>query len=172
MMRWIISSSMQLRLLVVASVAVLMVVGVMQLRQTPVDAVPDFTRPYVELQTEALGLSAEEVEAMITTPLEADMLNGTAWVDEAEAELVKVEMTAIDSISIGWGIVGRVAEGSAITYHRRPVAPGLWFPASARFDARGRTLLFRSFDIDTTTEWYDYQPFETDTTSRASEAIK
>jgi hypothetical protein len=33
-------------------------------------------------------------------------------------------------------------------------------------------LLFRSFDIDTTTEWFDYQPYEADMTSRAAEAIK
>src|SRR5688572_27345811 len=88
MMRWIIGSSLQLRLLVLASVVVLMVFGVVQLRHTPVDALPDFTRPYVELQTEALGLSAEEVEAMITTPMEADMLSGTAFVDEIRSESI------------------------------------------------------------------------------------
>src|SRR2546428_160721 len=82
----------------------------------------------------------------------------TAWVDETGAELVKLEMVATDTISIGWGLVGRVAEGSSLTYFRHPIAGGQWFPASAHFDAKGRTLLFRSFDIDTTTEWFDYRP--------------
>jgi Cu/Ag efflux pump CusA len=67
---------------VAAAAAALLVVGFTQLDSTPVDALPEFSRPYVEIQTEALGLSAQEVEAMITTPIEADMLNGTPWVEE------------------------------------------------------------------------------------------
>jgi CzcA family heavy metal efflux pump len=82
MMRWIIESSLKLRLVVVAIAALLMVFGFTQLSEMPVDALPEFSRPYVEIQIEALGLSAQEVEAMITTPLEADMLNGTPWAEE------------------------------------------------------------------------------------------
>ena len=81
-MRRIIVSSLRLRLVVVAVAALLMVFGFTKLRHMPVDAFPEFSRPYVEIQTEALGLSAQEVEALITTPLEADMLNGTPWVDD------------------------------------------------------------------------------------------
>ena len=88
MMRWIIGLSLQFRLLVVVIAAVIMCVGFTQPHDVPVDVVPEFSRPYVELQTEALGLSAEEVEAMITTPLEADMLNGAAWVEEIHSESI------------------------------------------------------------------------------------
>ena len=80
MMRWIVGSSLKFRLVVVGVAALLMVFGFVKLRHTPVDVFPEFSRPYVEIQTEALGLSAQEVEALITTPLEADMLNGTPWV--------------------------------------------------------------------------------------------
>ncbi|MCG8603525.1 efflux RND transporter permease subunit [bacterium] len=81
-MRKIIESSLKLRLVVAALSAFLIVFGFTQLRNTPVDALPEFSRPTVEVQIEALGLSAQEVEAMITTPLEADMLNGTPWAEE------------------------------------------------------------------------------------------
>jgi Cu/Ag efflux pump CusA len=75
--------------LVIASIAALLIIfGITQLSTVPVDALPEFTRPYVEIQAEALGLSAAEVEAMVTTPLEADMLNGTAWVDEIRSESI------------------------------------------------------------------------------------
>ena len=81
-MRWIVASSLKLRIVVAAVAALLLVFGFTQLDDAPLDALPEFSRPYVEIQTEALGLSAQEVEAMITTPMEADMLNGTPWVEE------------------------------------------------------------------------------------------
>jgi CzcA family heavy metal efflux pump len=76
-MRAIIASSLRFRLLVLGIAMGVMVVGILQLRDAPVDVLPEFTPPYVEIQTEALGLSAEEVEQLVTVPLEADLLNGT-----------------------------------------------------------------------------------------------
>ena len=87
-MRWIVAWSLQLRLLVLSAAAVLMVFGLSQLRSMPVDVLPEFSRPYVEVQTEALGLSANEVEAMLTVPLEADLLNGVPWLDEIRSESI------------------------------------------------------------------------------------
>jgi CzcA family heavy metal efflux pump len=88
MMRWIIISSLRIRLVVVAIGILIIFFGVMQLSKTPFDILPEFSRPYVQIHTEALGLSANEVEALITTPLEADMLNGVAWVDEIRSESI------------------------------------------------------------------------------------
>lgn len=88
MMRWMVRGSMQLRLLVVAAASMLIFFGVTELRKMPVDVVPEFSRLLVEIQTEALGLSAAEVEAMITVPLEADMLNGVSWVEEIRSESI------------------------------------------------------------------------------------
>jgi Cu/Ag efflux pump CusA len=47
MMRWIILSSLKLRLVIVALAAALMVVGFTQLDDMPMDTLPEFTRPYV-----------------------------------------------------------------------------------------------------------------------------
>src|SRR3954467_8265891 len=65
-----------------------MVVGIGQLRNGPVDVLPEFTPPYVEVQTEALGLSAEEGEQLVTVPLGADLLNGTKGVDVLRSQSV------------------------------------------------------------------------------------
>ena len=88
MMRSIIAWSMQLRLVVIAVAAMLIFFGFTRLPEMPVDVLPEFSRQYVEVQTEALGLSAAEVEAMITVPMEADMLNGVSWVDEIRSESI------------------------------------------------------------------------------------
>ncbi|MCB0598455.1 MAG: efflux RND transporter permease subunit [Phaeodactylibacter sp.] len=85
-MRGIIKSSMQARL-VVASVAALMIVfGISQLRDMQLGVFPEFSPVYVEVQTEALGLSADEVEQLLTVALEQDLLNGIAYLDEIWSE--------------------------------------------------------------------------------------
>jgi Cu/Ag efflux pump CusA len=88
MLRWIIGASIQSRLIVAAVAIGLMVYGFANLKEMPVDVLPEFSQPYVEIQTEALGLSASEVEALITVPMEADMLNGTPWLDEIRSQSI------------------------------------------------------------------------------------
>jgi Cu/Ag efflux pump CusA len=70
MMRWIIGSSLRFRFLVVAVAATMVFLGLGQLRQLPVDVFPEFAPPRVEIQTACIGLSASEVEALVTTPME------------------------------------------------------------------------------------------------------
>ncbi|MDA0160444.1 efflux RND transporter permease subunit [Solirubrobacter ginsenosidimutans] len=87
-MRWIIGISLRFRLLVLVVAAGVLAFGVTRLHDAPVDVLGEFTPPYVEIQTEALGLSANEVEQLITVPLEADLLNGVAGVDTIRSESV------------------------------------------------------------------------------------
>jgi CzcA family heavy metal efflux pump len=86
-MRWIIGSSIKLRLLVMAVAVALIGVGVAQLRSMPVDVLPEFAPPIVEVQTEALGLSAAEVESLVTLNLE-ELLNGTPWLQSITSRSV------------------------------------------------------------------------------------
>jgi len=79
---------MRFQFLVITVAIALMAFGVTQLRNMPVDVLPEFSPPYVEIQTEALGLSAREVEQMITVPMEQDLLAGVAWLDVIQSESV------------------------------------------------------------------------------------
>jgi CzcA family heavy metal efflux pump len=88
MLRGIIRWSLQYRFLIVVLAAVMMIFGIIQLRNMPADVLPEFSPPYVEIQTEALGLSAEEVEQLITVPMEQDLLSGVAWLDTIRSESV------------------------------------------------------------------------------------
>jgi CzcA family heavy metal efflux pump len=88
MIRLIIGISLRFWMLLIAIAVGVMAVGIVQLRHAPVDVLPEFTPPYVEVQTEALGLSANEVEELITVPLEADLLNGIEGVDVIRSESV------------------------------------------------------------------------------------
>jgi len=80
-MDWIIGSGLRFGRLMVALAIGLTVIGFAQLRSAPVDVYPEFMPPSVEIQTEALGLSAAEVEQLITLGLEQDLLNGVPWLD-------------------------------------------------------------------------------------------
>jgi len=84
----IISWALRFRLLVLAAAVAVLAVGVIQLRDASVDTLPEYAPPYAEIQTEALGLSAEEVEQLITVPMEADLLNGVEGIDVIRSESV------------------------------------------------------------------------------------
>ena len=88
MTRWIVASSLKFRLLVLAAAAATLAVGITQLRDMPADVLPEYVPPTVEVQTEALGLSAAEVEQLVTVPLEADLLNGVAFLEDIRSESI------------------------------------------------------------------------------------
>ncbi|HYX86230.1 MAG TPA: efflux RND transporter permease subunit, partial [Gaiellales bacterium] len=86
-MRSIIASSLRFRLVVLALGAAVVAAGAQQARQMPVDALPEFAPPMIEVQTEALGLSAPEVEDLVTLNLE-ELLNGTPWLQSIHSTTV------------------------------------------------------------------------------------
>jgi CzcA family heavy metal efflux pump len=70
MMRHIVGASLRYRFLVVAAAVGMMLYGGSQIPSTPVDVFPEFAPPRVEIQTPSIGLTAEEVESLVTVPLE------------------------------------------------------------------------------------------------------
>ncbi|GAA1751290.1 efflux RND transporter permease subunit [Agromyces humatus] len=96
MISWLVRWSLRFRLLVAAVAAGVLAFGVVSLPTMAVDNLPEFAPPHVEIQTEALGLSAEEVEQLITSPMEADLLNGVAWLDEIRS----VSVPSLSSIEL------------------------------------------------------------------------
>lgn len=87
MFRWIIGSSLQFRYLVLGVAAALVLFGATQLNKIPVDVFPEFSPPVVEVQTEAIGLSAEEVQSLITLNLE-ELLSGVPWLESIRSQSV------------------------------------------------------------------------------------
>jgi len=86
-MRWIVALSLRNRIVVVALAVLLVVAATRTLRTTPLDVFPEFAPPLVEVQTEAPGLSTNEVESLVTVPLEA-ALNGVPGLDTIRSKSV------------------------------------------------------------------------------------
>ena len=84
MFKWLLDSSLTNRLLVIIASIVLMGYGAFTLSRTPVDVFPDLNKPTVTIMTEAGGMAAEEVEQLITFPLETTM-NGLPGVESVRS---------------------------------------------------------------------------------------
>ncbi len=87
-MRWLIGFGLRDRRTVVGFSLLILLLGIWQFPKMKTDVLPEFTPTTVEVQTEALGLSASEVEQLITVPLEQDLLNGVAWMESIRSRSV------------------------------------------------------------------------------------
>ncbi|MDH5373705.1 MAG: efflux RND transporter permease subunit, partial [Acidimicrobiia bacterium] len=88
MLRWVVGSSLRYRFIVMAFASGLMFFGVQQLQDAQLDVFPEFAPPKVEVQTPSLGLSASEVESLVTIPLEQS-LAGIPGLDEIRSNSVE-----------------------------------------------------------------------------------
>lgn len=84
MFKWLLDSSLANRLLVIIAGVVLVAYGAFTLSTMPVDVFPDLNKPTVTIMTEAGGMAAEEVEQLITFPLETTM-NGLPGVESVRS---------------------------------------------------------------------------------------
>jgi Cu/Ag efflux pump CusA len=86
MFRKMVALSVHFRVLIIGVAAAVLGLGLVQLPHSGLDVLPEFTPTQVQIQSEALGLSAAEVEQLVTVPLEQDLLNGVAWLDRIHSE--------------------------------------------------------------------------------------
>ncbi len=91
-MRALIHWCLKTRALILAVALIILGFGIQRISQHGLEILPEISATTVEIQTEALGLSATEVEQMITVPLEADLLNGVPW-------LKNIRSNSIDGLS-------------------------------------------------------------------------
>ena len=73
MFNLLIDTSLKQRLLVLALSLVLLIYGGLTIKQMPVDIFPDLNKPTITLLTEAGGIAPEEVEQLVTFPVETAM---------------------------------------------------------------------------------------------------
>ena len=95
MLNAIVDASLRYKVLVLASFLIVIGLGVQAFRQVPVDAFPDVTPIQVNVVTESPGLAAEDVEKLLTQPIEGAMA-GLPGVEQVRS----VSLFGLSSISI------------------------------------------------------------------------
>lgn len=100
MLNSLVKWSIAQRWLVVLAALPIGLWGIRVLSQMPLDVLPDFAPPQVEIQTEAPGLAPEEVESLVTLPIES-AVNGTPGITTVRS----ISATSISLVKIifNWG---------------------------------------------------------------------
>ena len=114
MLSGLVRGSIRHRGVVLGLAAALVVLGASTLARAPLDVFPEFAPPQVSIQTEAPGLSPEQVELLVTKPLE-DAINGVQGI-------AVVRSQSIQGLSV---VTAVLAEGVDIYRARQALAERL-----------------------------------------------
>jgi len=88
-----------------------------------------------------------------------------AWVSEADYELVRVEIEAVEPLSIGLGLLARVQKGTVASFQRRKVNNEVWLPEKVTWTAAARVLLLKQLRLRGVSEFSGYRKFTVDTST-------
>jgi CzcA family heavy metal efflux pump len=110
----LVRGSLRHRGVVIGLACALVLVGIYSLARAPLDVFPEFAPPQVSIQTEAPGLSPEQVEVLVTRPIE-NAINGVQGI-------AAVRSQSIQGLSV---ITAVLAEGTDIYRARQSLAERL-----------------------------------------------
>ncbi len=88
MLRQLVELSLRKRGVIITLAAALICCGVLVTMRSKLDVFPDFVQPQVTVQTEAPGLASEQVESLVTRPVES-ALNGAGNLDSIRSESIQ-----------------------------------------------------------------------------------
>lgn len=81
---------------------------------------------------------------------------GRAWITEGDYQIVRMEFEAVETVSYGFGLIGRLHKGARAVFEQQRVG-GRWLPARYELTGTGRVLLVKSVRMDSVTRFYDYR---------------
>jgi hypothetical protein len=86
-----------------------------------------------------------------------EKLRGKIWIDQADGELAKAEGELFDTVTIGWGMIGKIQKGTRFAMERVKLAEGIWMPQSESMRLAARMLLLKTLAREEITSYSEYR---------------
>lgn len=86
--------------------------------------------------------------------------HGRVWIDKNDLQLAKMNVEAIDTVSVGW-VLARLHKGTRFMLEQTRVNDEVWLPKQLTFKVDVRVALLKGFNIDGEDTFRDYKKFRT-----------
>jgi hypothetical protein len=86
--------------------------------------------------------------------------HGRVWIDKSDLQLAKLDVEAIDTVSIGW-VLARIHQGTRVMLEQTRVNDEVWLPQHVTFKLDARLALFKGYLMDGDQTYSDYKKFRT-----------
>jgi hypothetical protein len=86
--------------------------------------------------------------------------HGRVWIDKGDLQLAKMDIEAIDTVSVGW-VLARIHKGSRFMLQQTRVNDEVWLPEHVTFKFDARVALLKGYNVDGDQEYRDYKKFRT-----------
>ena len=84
--------------------------------------------------------------------------HGRVWIDKGDLQLAKMDIEAIDTVSVGW-VLARIHKGTRVMLEQTRVNDEVWLPRHVTFKVDARVALFKEYNIDGDQQYRDYKKF-------------
>jgi hypothetical protein len=86
--------------------------------------------------------------------------HGRVWIDKTDLQLAKMNVEAVDTVSVGW-VLARVHKGTRFMMEQARVNDEVWLPRHMTFKVDARVALLKGFNLDGEETFRDYKKFRT-----------
>jgi hypothetical protein len=93
-------------------------------------------------------------------------VQGTAWVDEEDAQLAKIDVYFINDVKFGFGLLASIGKDTRMTREWQRLQTGIWVPLRNESRLKARVLLAKGYNRLRIDEYADYKKFSVETTLR------
>ena len=84
--------------------------------------------------------------------------HGRVWIDKNDLQLAKMDIEAIDTVSVGW-VLARIHKGTRVMLEQTRVNDEVWLPRHLTFKLDARVALLKGYKINGDQEYRDYKKF-------------
>jgi len=86
-----------------------------------------------------------------------EKMRGRIWIDKTDSELVRADIEVFDTVSIAWGLVGKIGKGTKFFLQRRKVASDAWLLEAQTIKLDARFLLVKSMRTESSVRYSEFR---------------